>query len=71
MKNIVFTKRAMVILTIVWFAYNSHFGWNLEPINKTEELWDKIISLGFSVAFMIYLYPTSKALRADCKKERK
>ena len=50
--------RIMFAAWLAFFiAYNTWFGWNSEPINRTEEIMDLISKLHLWLAVVVYTWP--------------
>lgn len=68
MRKIKLGKNIIIFATILFFIQNFYFGWNSEPINRFEEVTDKIIGLIYLVGWIAYSYPILDLYEEKVKK---
>jgi hypothetical protein len=71
MKLIKIGRSILIVTFLYFFIYNSYFGWNLEPINETEELCDKISKIFFNIGFILYIMPLFRLYEDTIDKHNK
>lgn len=46
-----------MIHILLYIGYNTYFGWNTEPINRYQELWDVSMKSFRNLLFVLYILP--------------
>lgn len=61
MKKRIALGKVIICVSVLYFViYNTYFGWNKTPINRTEKIFDSIFIVSFFLGAGIYISPIFK-----------
>jgi hypothetical protein len=60
-------SRYFGVVLLIAFTINltssALFGWNMKPINETEEMFDRISTFGYILGFILWTIHSNKTYR--------